>query len=96
MQSAFENTCVIYAASASTRGIHFSLDFSWNDAVVVTISDASFCQEQEQLDRVSQNSTPRQVYITALELGDALNAARMLIHTLSWGLTENQSSLPQF
>ena len=50
----FRNACVLdlrecnrnveYATSASTRGIYFS-----------TISDASFCQEQEQLDGITQN-----------------------------------------
>ena len=29
-------------------------NFSWADAVVATISDASFCQEQDQLDGVSE------------------------------------------
>ena len=55
VQSTFDNACVRdlrecnrivdYATSTSTRGIRFSPDFSWDDAVVVTISDASFCQE---------------------------------------------------
>ena len=55
MQSTFENACVRdlrecnriveYATSTSTRGIYFSPKISWDDAVVVTISDASFCQE---------------------------------------------------
>ena len=55
-QSTFENACVRdlrecdriveYATSTSTRGIYCSPDFSWDDAVIVTISDASFCQEQ--------------------------------------------------
>ena len=65
MQSTFENArirvlrecsrIVDYAASTSTRGIFFPPDFSLDDAVVVTISDASFCQEQEQVDGITQN-----------------------------------------
>ena len=57
IQSTFENACVRdlresnrivqYAISTSTRGIDFSSAFSWDVAVVVTISDASFSQEQE-------------------------------------------------
>ena len=34
--------------------------FSWADAVVVTISDVSFCQEQEQLDGITQNFKSQQ------------------------------------
>ena len=65
IQSTFENACVRdlrecnrivkYATSTSTRGIYFSPALSWDDAVVVTISDASFCQGQEQLDGIIQN-----------------------------------------
>ena len=65
IQSTFENACVRdlrecnrtveYATSTSTRGIYFSPDLSWDDAALVTISDASFCQEQEQIDEVTQN-----------------------------------------
>ena len=59
IQGTFENACVPhlrecnriveYATSTSTRGIYFSSDFSWDDAVAMTISDASFCQEPEQI-----------------------------------------------
>ena len=69
------------------RGIYFSPDFSWDDAVVVTISDASFCQEQEQIDGVTQNFKSQQACITALAPGNALNAEKMLIHQLSWSST---------
>ena len=65
IQSTFENACVRdmrecnrmveYAISTSTRGFYFSAAFSWDDAVVVTIRDASFCQEQEQLEGITRN-----------------------------------------
>ena len=50
----------------------------------MTISNASFCQEQEQLDGITRNSKAQQAGITALAPGDALNAEKMLIHLLSW------------
>ena len=94
IQSAFENACVRdsreciyiveYAASASTRGILFLPDSSWDTAIVVRFSDGSFCQEQEQLDGVTQNNKPISQHRS---LVTALNAARMLIHPLSWSLT---------
>ena len=78
---------VEYATSALTRGIFFSPEFSRDDAVVATISDASFCQEPEQLDGITENFTSQQACITALALGNALNAEKMLIHPLSWSST---------
>ena len=65
IQSTFKNACVRdlrecnkiveYTTSTSTRGIYFSSDFSWDDAIFVTINGASSCQEQEQIDGVTQN-----------------------------------------
>ena len=77
------NRIVEHATSTSTRGIYVSPDCSWNDAVGVTINDSSFCQEQEQIDGVTQNFQSQQACITALALGNALNAGKMLIHPLS-------------
>ena len=73
-----------HATSTSTRGIFFSPDSSRDDAVVATISDASFCQKQEQIDGATQNFKSQQACITALALGNALNAEKMFIHPLSW------------
>ena len=68
----------------------FSPHCSWNDAIVATISDASFCEEQEQLDGITQNFKSQEACITAQALGNALNAEKMLIHPLSWGSTRNR------
>ena len=96
IQSTFENACVRdlrecnriveYATSTSTGGIYFSPDPSWDDAAVVSISDANFCQEQEQIDGVTQNFKSQQACLTALALGNSLNAEKMLVHPLSWSL----------
>ena len=51
------------------------------------ISDASSCQEQEQIDGVTQNFKSQQSCITTLAPGNALNAVKMLIHPLSWSST---------
>ena len=56
-------------------------------SVVATNSDASFCQEQEELDGITKNFKLQQACITALAPGDALNAERMVIHLLSWSST---------
>ena len=52
--------------------------------MVVAISDASFCQEQEHIDGVTQNFKSQQACVTALALGNALDAEKKLIHQLSW------------
>ena len=77
------NRTVECAISTAARVIHFLPDFSLDDAVVVTISDASFCQEQEQFDGITQNFKSQQACITALAPGNALNAEKMLFHTYS-------------
>ena len=53
----------------------------------MAISDASFCQEQEQVDGITENCKSQQACITALAPGDGLNAEKMLIHPLSWRST---------
>ena len=50
---------------------------------MVTISDASFCQETEHHDGVTQHCKSQQAYIT-LAPGDALNADEMILHPLCW------------
>ena len=55
--------------------------FFLDDAVVATISDAFFCQEQEQHDGITHNFESQQACITALALGNAFNVERMLIHS---------------
>ena len=71
IQSTCENACVRdlrecnriikYAICTSTRGLCFSPAFSCHDAVVVTISDASFCQKKkEQVDGIIKNFKSQQ------------------------------------
>ena len=67
-QSTFESSCdriVEFAISTSTHGIYFSPAFSWDDTVVVRISDASFCVEQEQVDGITQNFKSQQACVIA-------------------------------
>ena len=68
----------------SVRYIYFH---TWHLFSFETICDASFCQEQDQLDGVIQNFKSQQACITALAPGNALNAEKMLIHPLSWSST---------
>ena len=63
----------------------------------MTINGASSCQEQEQIDGVTQNFKSQQACITALAFGNALNAEKMLIHSsVELEFDENQKSLSQY
>ena len=57
--------------------------FFRDDAVVVTVSDAGFCQEQEQVGGIKREFRSQQACITALAAGNALNREKILIHPLS-------------
>ena len=74
----------------------FCPDFSWDVAVVVTMSDARNYQEQGQIDGVTQNFNSQQACITALAPGKALNSGKMLIHPVELEFDENQKSLSPY
>ena len=103
IQSTFENPCVRdlrecnlileYVTSASTRDISFSPDFSWDDAAVVTISDASVCQENEQIDGVTQNSKSQHHSLGSWYRAECRENAHSPVEL---EFDENQKSLPQY
>ena len=72
----------------STAGISFSLDARWIDAVVVRIRDATVCQKTERQGGFTQHYRSQQAYITALAQGNAINADKMIVHSLSWRYTK--------
>ena len=109
MQNTFENASVRdfrecnrileNATSSSTRGFYFSADSSWDDAVV-TISEASFCQEQEPIDGVTQNfksqlaqaiSLKRCIVCACIEGFFLCWFVQFVSHDLLWGETGNGS-----
>ena len=73
---------------AADRDICFSPEFIWHDAVIVTTSDAVFCQETEHHDGIAQHFKSRQAYIKALAPSNALNAEKMVTHPLCWSSTK--------
>ena len=70
----------------------FSPAFSWDDAVVATISDAGVCQKKEQFDGITQNFISQQACVTALAPSNALNAGRMVVHLFELEFDENQKN----
>ena len=87
------NKVLEYAQARSHEGIHFSADGpSWEDAVVCTITDASFCNETvlvdgPYFDKVPEPGRSQQGYIICLAPPDIANLPEAIIHPISWSST---------
>ena len=77
-----------YAQAHSHEGIHFSSSGpTWDDAVVCTITDASFCNETVIIDGVSEPGRSQQGYIVCLAPADVAMVPESIIHPISWSST---------
>ena len=77
-----DNTLFATCQNATQIVASTSLEFTWNDPVIVTISDAGFCQETLHHGGITQHFKSQQTYITAPASDDALNFDQMIIHPL--------------
>ena len=68
------NKVLDYAQASSTEGLYFaSSGVTWDDAVVCTITDASFCNETIEVDGVSEPGRSQQGYIVCLAPAGIVN-----------------------
>ena len=86
------NRILEYAIESSEIGIYFSSSaFSWDDAVVATIGDASFGNEKLWIDKGAdigfEEDHSQQGYIVALGPPDMINAKTSMIHPIAWSST---------
>ena len=82
------NKVLEYAQSHSHEGIHFSSSGpTWDDAVVCTITDASFCNETVTIDGVPEPGRSQQGYIVCLAPAGMVNLLDAVIHPISWSST---------
>ena len=82
------NKVLEYAQQHSSEGIFFSSSgITWDDAVVCTITDASFCNETVVIDGVSEPGRSQQGYIVCLAPAAMLNLTEAIIHPISWSST---------
>ena len=82
------NKVLEYAQEHSTEGIFFSSEgITWDEAVVCTITDASFCNETVVIDGVSEPGRSQQGYIVCLAPAGMLNLSEAIIHPISWSST---------
>jgi hypothetical protein len=76
------------AQANSTEGIFFSSSgITWDDAVVCTITDASFCNETVVIDGVSEPGRSQQGYVVCLAPAGVVNMSEAIIHPISWSST---------
>ena len=82
------NKVLEYAHSLAHEGLYFSSKgLSWDDAVVCTISDASFCNETITVDGVPEPGRSQQGYVICLAPADMANITEAIIHPISWNST---------
>jgi len=77
-----------YARETSTQGIHFASNgIVWDEAVVATITDASFCNETVTIDGVPEPGRSQQGYLVCLAPAEVVNMTEAVIHPISWSST---------
>ena len=82
------NKVLEYAQENSHEGIHFaSSGLTWDDAVVCSINDASFCNETVAIDGVLEPGRSQQGYIVCLAPAGIVNLPEAVIHPISWSST---------
>ena len=72
-----------YAQSCSDEGIFFSSEgIDWDDAVLCSISDASFCNEKVIINGVLEDGRSQQGYVWCLAPPGILNMTEAIIHPI--------------
>ena len=83
------NKVLEYALQTSEEGIYFSSDqrLDWDTMVVCTVTDASFCNEDEYVRGVFEPGRSQQGYIVCLAQANAVEAEEVIVHPISWSST---------
>ena len=75
------NKLLEYAKQTSEEGIYFaSTGIIWDDAVVCSISDASFCNEEIVVDGEKDGDRSQQGYIICLAPAGIVNMTEAVVH----------------
>ena len=75
------------ALENASNGIYFSPELDWDNAIMVTVTDASFCNEIEYLKGQKLKYRSQQGYMCVLANPGFLNAETSIIHPMCWGST---------
>ena len=87
------NRILVFAVETSGKILFLSSDvkFDWSDAVVVSITDASFQQETECFaksdEMIEEDGRSQQAYMITLGPPTSLNDETSWVHPICWGST---------
>ena len=82
------NKVLEYAQANSHEGIHFaSSGIDWDNSVVCSIADASFCNETVIINGVPEEGRSQQGWIICLAPAGMVNLTEATIHPISWSST---------
>ena len=82
------NKVLEYALNTSDEGIYFaSSGITWDDAVICTITDASFCNEAVDVHGATERGRSQQGYVVCLAPGGTVVEKEVVIHPISWSST---------
>ena len=82
------NKVLEFALEGADTGIHFaSSGLTWDDMVVCTITDASFCNETIVVNKEKEGNRSQQGYLVVFAPADMMNRAEATIHPISWSST---------
>ena len=82
------NKVLEFAQQNSDEGIFFSSEgITWDEAVVTTITDASFCNETIEIDGIPEPGRSQQGYIICLAPAGILNMDEAIVHPIAWSST---------
>ena len=82
------NKVLDYALSTSDQGLHFTADgIDWDNIVVCTITDASFCNETIYEDGQKLDGRSQQGFVLCIAPAGIANMTEAPIHPIAWSST---------
>ena len=82
------NKVLEFALETSTEGLYYKAGaISWDDAVVATITDASFGNEEEIVNGAVEGGRSQQGYVLCLGPPDLVNLPVADVHIIAWSST---------
>ena len=82
------NKLLEQAQDTSSEGLYFaSVGLDWDDCVVCSVSDASFCNEKVVIDGVEEDHRSQQGYLICLAPAGIAELPEAVIHPICWSST---------
>jgi hypothetical protein len=82
------NKVLEFALGTSEEGLYFKAEgIEWDEAVICTVTDASFANEVEIVNDLEEPGRSQQGYIICLAPADILNRMTAVVHPIAWSST---------